>query len=138
MIVADTGAVLALLDSGDKHHAALKELYLRNPEAWLLPWAVLPEVDHLVATQLGARAQTAFLDDLASGGFVVEWGREEDLVRARELHARYRSLRLGLVDAVVLALAERLQADAIATLDVRHFAAVTLRTKPRLIPRDPF
>jgi hypothetical protein len=35
-----------------------------------------------------------------------------------------------------MAVAERLEADAIATLDLRHFGAVTLTTTPRLLPRD--
>ena len=136
MIVADTGAVLALLDAGDQHHAALKKIYLRDPEVWILPWAILPEVDYLTATQLGARAQETFLADLASGSFHVEWGTEDDLDRAHALNQQYRDLRLGLVDAVVIAVAERLEAQAIATLDLRHFGVVALRTAPRLIPRD--
>jgi hypothetical protein len=32
--------------------------------------------------------------------------------------------------------AERLKADAIATLNLRHFGAVTMACKPRLLPRD--
>lgn len=136
MIVADTGAVLALLDAGDKHHASLKQIYVRDPEVWVLPWAILPEVDYLAASELGARAQETFLADLASGSFRVEWGTEDDLDRAHALNQQYRDLRLGLVDAVVLAIAERLEASAIATLDLRHFGAVNLRTAPGLIPRD--
>jgi uncharacterized protein len=136
VIVADTGAVLALLDAGDKHHKALKRIYVGAPEAWSLPWAILPEVDYLAGTQLGRSAQDAFLADLASGRFDVEWGIEDDLARAHELNQQYASLHLGLVDAVVLAVAERLRARAIATLDLRHFGAVALRTSPRLIPRD--
>ncbi len=136
MIVADTGAVLALLDADDKHHSALKTLFLRDPGAWVLPWAILPEVDYLLATQLGRSAREAFFEDLASGGFFIEWGREDDLARAWALHRQYGDLQLGLVDAVVLALAERLDAEAIATLDLRHFAAVKLATRPRLLPRD--
>ena len=56
--------------------------------------------------------------------------------RAHEIASRYRSLHLGLVDTVVIAVAERLRAEAIATLDLRHFAAVAIRTKPCLLPRD--
>ena len=136
MIVADTGAVLALLDAGDRHHRALKALYARDPAAWVLPWAVLPEVDYLVARELGAKAQQAWLDDLADGGFVVEWGRDDDLRAAAALHRRHRALGLGLVDAAVIATAERLGAAAIATLDLRHFGAVTIAGAPRLLPRD--
>ncbi len=65
-----------------------------------------------------------------------DWGGDGDLERAHELTTRYGSLRLGLVDGVVMAIAERLKADAVATLDLRHFGAVELAGKPRLLPRD--
>jgi predicted nucleic acid-binding protein len=136
MIVVDTGAMLALLDASEDHHAVLKDLYDENRDAWILPWAILPEVDYLVMSHLGARAHEAFLADLADGSLPVEWGRDEDLAVARRIHTRYSSLRLGLVDAVVIATAERVGAEAIATLDLRHFAAVTIKGNPRLLPRD--
>jgi uncharacterized protein len=137
VIVADTGAVLALLDAGDKHHATLKRIFEHDPDAWILPWAIVPEVDYLAASEIGAAARDAFLADLASGAFQVEWGTEDDLERAHTLHTRHHDLGLGLVDAVVMAIAERMHAHAIATLDLRHFGVVTLRPAPRLIPRDP-
>jgi len=136
MIVADTGAMLALLDASEQNHRAIRNLYEENPEGWILPWAILPEVDYLLATHLGEKAQQTFLADLAEGTFVVEWGRDDDLAEARRICSRYRSLRLGLVDAAVIAAAERLKADAIATLDLRHFGAVSIKGNPRLLPRD--
>lgn len=136
MIVADTGAVLALLDADEEHHRVLRRAFEAAPHRWILPWAVLPEVDFLVASQLGARAEEAFLDDLEEGAFTIEWGRDQDLVEARRLSQEYRALHMGLVDAVVIAVAERLGAEAIATLDLRHFGAVTIRGNPRLLPRD--
>jgi predicted nucleic acid-binding protein len=136
VIVVDTGAVLALLDKSDRHHAAVRELYEDRPDDWLLPWAILPEVDYLAASELGPRAQEAFLTDLADGSFAVEYGKPEDLIRAQAISRKYRTLRLGLVDAVVIAIAERIKADAIATLDVRHFGAVRIVGSPRLLPRD--
>lgn len=136
MIVADTGAIVALIDADDRHHRELRTLYERKPDAWVLPWVILPEVDYLLTTHVSTRAGEAFIDDLARGHFEVEWGREQDLLRARDLFMRYADLRLGLVDGVVMAVAERLEAKAIATLDQRHFGAVTLRGKPKLFPRD--
>jgi predicted nucleic acid-binding protein len=136
VIVADTGAVVALVDADDRHHAALRELFARDPGLWVLPWAILPEVDYLLAAHVGAKAEQAFLADLAQGSYCVEWGEETDLTRAHELCSRYRSARLGLVDAVVVAVAERLGTEAIATLDVRHFGMVRIRGNPRLLPRD--
>jgi predicted nucleic acid-binding protein len=136
VIVVDTGVMLALLDADEEHHEAVKELYEQNSDGWVLPWAVLPQVDYLVSAHLGAKAQEAFLADLAEGAFSVEWGREDDLDVARKIHTRYRSLRLGLVDAVVIATAERLKAKAIATLDLKHFSAVSIKGNPKLVPRD--
>jgi predicted nucleic acid-binding protein len=52
----------------------------------------------------------------------VEFG----LLRAAKLDTQYRDLGLRLVDGVVAAVAERLRASGIATLDVRHFGALEL------------
>jgi predicted nucleic acid-binding protein len=135
VLVADTGAVLALFDRREPSHAAVRALFDVNAGAWILPWAILPEVDYLVATRLGERAQQLWLADLADGSLAVEWGREDDLAGAHALMQRYASLQMGLVDAIVMVTAERLEAD-IATLDLRHFGAVRLNHTPRLLPRD--
>ncbi len=135
MIVADTGAILALIDKSDAHHRPMLALFDEEPD-WVLPGAILAEVDYLVGAHLGAKAQEAWLDDLASGAFQIEWGSDTDLARAREIARRHRALAIGLVDAVVMATAERLHAESIATLDLRHFGAVTIRGTPRLLPRD--
>jgi hypothetical protein len=136
VIVADTGPVVALVDADDRHHAAMRRLFEEEPDSWVLPWAILPEVDYLLAEHVGARAQERFLGDVASGAWAIEWGDPADLVRAEEIARRHKALRLGLVDSVVMAIAERRRAAAIATIDLRHFGAVSLRGKPRLLPRD--
>lgn len=136
MIVADTGAIVALIDRSDRHHGHLADLYEEDPSRWVLPWAILPEVDHLVASYLGPPAEEAFLADLASGVFHVEWGRDADLARAHDLARQYRALELGLVDGLVIAIAERMRAEAIATLDYRHFGVVRIKGSPALWPRD--
>jgi hypothetical protein len=135
VIVADTGAVLALLEPSDPHHAALAAAYDARPEAWVLPWAILAEVDHLLP-RLGPHMPAAFLDDLADGRWQVWWGGDQEVNRARDLARRYAALSFGLVDGIVMAVAELQRAEAIATLDLRHFGAVELQGKPRLLPRD--
>jgi uncharacterized protein len=99
--------------------------------------AILPEVDYLIATHVGARAEKAFLQDLTTGALSVAWGGDEDLSRANKIRRNYRNLRLGLVDAVVIAVAERLRAEAIATPNLRHFGAISIRGGPRLLPAGP-
>jgi uncharacterized protein len=136
VIIADTGAVIALVDRSDRHHAAFRTLFEDTADEWRLPWAILPEVDYLLATHVGARAHQAFLADLAEGAYTVLWGTDEDLEAAEQLIRRHRTLRMGLVDAVVMAAAVRTKASAIATVDLRHFGAVKLPGAPKLLPRD--
>jgi predicted nucleic acid-binding protein len=136
VIVADTGVVVALLDRSERRHEDVKALFAENLDRWLLPWAILPEVDYLVTTHVGKKAADLFLADLAAGVYEVEWGQHADVVRAAELDRQHSALGLGLVDAVVMAVAERVKASAIATFDRRHFGAVTLRGRPVLVP-DP-
>lgn len=136
MIIADTGAVVALVDRKDRHHRVLRALFEAAPDEWLLPWAILPEVDYLLANHVGARAQDAFLADLADGSFAIAWGQDADLEAAERLARQYRALRIGLVDAVVMTVAARHRASGIATLDLKHFGAVKLPGAPKLLPRD--
>ena len=53
-----------------------------------------------------------------------------DLVRALELDATFKDLKLGLVDGMVAALAERRQVYRVLTTDRRDFGAI--RIGPRL------
>jgi predicted nucleic acid-binding protein len=78
------------------------------------------------------------VEDVRDGQFRLDANAARDLPRAAALLARYRDLRIGLVDAVVMAQAERHRADAIVTLDARHFRAVRLNLPkpPRLLPLD--
>lgn len=136
MIIADTGAVISLIDAGDRHHRAMRSIYEEEPDAWILPWAILPEVDYLLLKYLGADIEQLFLDDLVEGRFLVEGHNDRDVARAAELNQQYADLELGLVDAVVIAMAERLRPASIATLDLRDFAAIQISGNPLLIPRD--
>lgn len=135
MIVVDTGAVFALIDRADRYHGVIRELYEAGGADWVLPWAILPEVDYLVGRFLGRTPRAHWMQDLADGLFTVEWGTPEDLRRGEELCIRYADLDIGLVDGVVAAVAERLAARAIVTLDERDFGAMELTGKPMLMPR---
>jgi predicted nucleic acid-binding protein len=135
-VVVDTGGIIALVDADDRHHRAVRAIYESDPRAWVLPWAILPEVDYLLARHVGADAATAFRRDVAVGALRVEWGVDADLARAHALCTQYGALTLGLVDATVIAVAERLSARAIVTVDLRDFGAVSLPPDMLLLPRD--
>lgn len=130
MIVVDTGGLLALLNSQDRHHRVAKKSFEEDGARWIIPWAVLPELDYLAAKRMGDEIAHAFVEDLRDGAFRVDAHFERDLARAAELQKKYAALSLGLVNTVVMAQAERHRAEAILTTDGRHFRAVKLAITP--------
>ena len=64
----------------------------------------------------------ALLGDLDRGAFRLDCG-EQDIARVRDLIHRYADLPLGVVDASVVACAER-NGGRVLTLDLRHFGVV--------------
>ena len=89
-----------------------------------MPTLVIAEVAYLLGTRLGWEPEVRFLGDLAGGSFTLEPLHPADVIRIAELVARYRELPLGTVDASVVAAAERLQVEEVATTDPRHFGVV--------------
>lgn len=93
----------------------------------LVPATVFTEVCLLPERRRGTRAELAFLGDVRSGLFTLLDTASADLDRIAELVDRYRDLPLGTVDASVVALTERPNLPAVATLDRRHFSVVRPR-----------
>ena len=85
---------------------------------------VVAEVSYLVGTNLGSAAEADFFTMLQSARFRVEQLVAEDVLRITDLVQRYADLPLGGTDASVVAAAERLGFDEVATLDHRHFTVV--------------
>ena len=126
-VVCDTGAVYALYDADDNHHAACRSFVEAEREPLFLPVALLAEIDYLLTTRLGSDASLEFLESIESGAFTIVDLSSEDLARCRELMVQYRDLPLGLADASVVATAERLQIQRVFTVDHRHFRAIRPR-----------
>lgn len=123
----DTGPILALLDAGDPDHRRCVELVEELGEDLVVPAAVLVEVDYWLLKLLGHDAWAVFVDDLARGAYRLAGLEIADLQRAAELERTYHDLDLGLVDASVIALCERLGEPKVATLDRRDFSVVRPR-----------
>ena len=124
MIVCDTGPLYAAADSSDAHHDECSDLLNGLPRPLVVPISVVIETSYLIEHRLGPAAEARFLAELAGGEFQVEQLSPDDLRRAAELVGRYADLPLGAVDASVVAVAERLGATEVATLDRRHFSIV--------------
>jgi len=126
-LVLDTGPILALLDAGDPAHARSVAMVEEVQEDLVVPTCVLVEVDYWTHKLLGHETWNVFVEDVASGAYRLEPLTLEDLVRASELETQYPDLDLGLVDASVIALCERLGEPKVATLDRRDFSVVRAR-----------
>jgi predicted nucleic acid-binding protein len=82
---------------------------------------VVAEAVYLLTRELGGHAESAFYDALVDGTLTVEPLTSPDWQRIRQLVERYAKLPLGGTDASLIAIAERLGATRIATLDRAHF-----------------
>lgn len=123
-LVVDTGPLLAALDTADPAHESCTALLGTTDEDLVVPMLVLAELDYWCRLRLGERVWLDFLEDVLAGAYRVEVATPEDLARCHALQSQYLDLGLGVVDASVVALAERLGERKIATLDRRHFGAV--------------
>jgi predicted nucleic acid-binding protein len=123
-LIVDAGPLYALADRDDAVHRQCVELLGSHPGPLIVPTLVITEVAYLIGRRLGARAEVLFAQDLAEGAFSVDSVHPQDWLRIAELVARYWDFPLGMVDASVVASAERHGAAHVATLDHRHFAAV--------------
>lgn len=126
-LVADTGALYALFDRRDKHHKAVREAVMGEAGAILVPVAILAELDYLLHTRLGQKAEERFLDGLLQGSFTLCPFTLEDAAECKRILIQYRDLELGLADAAIIATAERTGVHRILTVDIRDFSAVRTR-----------
>ncbi|HEX7183863.1 MAG TPA: PIN domain-containing protein [Thermoanaerobaculia bacterium] len=135
-VLLDTGVLFAYYDRRDVWHPASRKLIEAEAGGLIVPVPVISEVDYLLGERFGAQAQVAFYEGLVDGSYFVADLPQESYSRILELNRKYESLRLGFVDAAVMALAEHLGMGRIATTDRRHFGAVRLAVALELLPTE--
>jgi predicted nucleic acid-binding protein len=126
-LILDTGPIVAALDAGDQDHGACARLFRLPGERRTVVAPVLVELDHLLSRQIGPDAFPSLLDTIDRGELDVIPLTQSDYVRVGELIRTYADLRVGFVDAAVLAVVERLRETKLATLDHRHFSVMRPR-----------
>jgi predicted nucleic acid-binding protein len=125
-LVLDTGPIVAALNAQDPDHGRCAAL-LADTDDLLIPSPILVEVDYWLIKLGGAQVWIDFVADIARGAYRLAHPTDTDLTRAAELESTYHDLDLGLVDASIVALCERLGETTVATLDRRHFSVVRPR-----------
>ncbi len=123
-LVLDTGPLLAALDAADPDHGRCAALLRDATERLLVPGLVLAELGYWCKKRLGVDAWLVFLEDVEGGAYELAYPTVEEIARCRALQTRYADLGLGIVDASIVALLERLEEPVLATLDRRHFGAI--------------
>jgi len=124
MLLCDTGVLLAAGNSKDQAHRACVRLLRQAEGPLLVPSPVLGEVGYLLQSRVGPQAEVTFLQSFGGAGSHIAELEDQDIRRMAELVEAYLDMPLGIVDAAVIAIAERLQLAEIATLDQRHFGVV--------------
>ncbi len=109
-LILDTGGWLAALGGHEPHAEALDEA-----TSLIVPGLVLAELDSFLRDR--RRDMHRVLAELEDGTYSYEPPTQADLTRARELDRKFASTDLGLVDATVVALAERLDVLRVLTVD---------------------
>lgn len=122
-LILDTGPIVAALNADDPDHERCKEL-LNDSDDLMIPTPVLIEVDYWLLKLAGPRVWSDFVADVHRGAYRLANLTTDDLTRAAELESVYHDLDLGLVDASIVALCERMSQTTLATLDRRHFSVV--------------
>lgn len=114
------------MDRHDRDHAACVALLESVDERLVVPAPVLVELDWL-GTSRGVPARETALAAVVEAAYLIEELTIDDYIRVDDLCRQYADLGLGLVDASVVAVAERLRERTIVTLDHRHFSVVRPR-----------
>jgi len=126
-LVLDTGVVIALIDADDSHHERCVVLAEAILEDLVVPGTALPEIDYFLRKRGLMDGWLGFVEDVSAGAYRLHWPDEDGIARAAELEVQYADLRLGFVDASVIAACETLGETKVATLDRRHFSIVRPR-----------
>jgi predicted nucleic acid-binding protein len=126
-LLVDTGVLYALADRKDKWHDRSVALVSGFSGKLLVPATVIPETCYLLNTYLGQAAELAFVRALIDRELAVEQVTMADLARAEEVMKEYADANIGVVDASLVAVAERLKLTRILTVDRRHFAMIRPR-----------
>ncbi|MCB1030264.1 MAG: PIN domain-containing protein [Acidimicrobiales bacterium] len=123
MLLLDTNILVAAADRSTPEYERCVAV-LDSDTDLIVSTPVVVETAWMIESRLGPEAEAAFVNSVAAGELRVVDLSEADWTRCRDLITQYADLRLGLVDASVVVLAERFGLETIATLNHRDFAVV--------------
>lgn len=123
MLLVDTNVLLAAADTSTPEHPRCAAI-LDDHTDLRVTAPVATETAWMIESRLGPAAEATFVGSIASGELPLIDLTGADWARCAELINTYADLGLGLVDASIVAVAERLGVSTIATLNHRDFHVV--------------
>lgn len=127
MLLVDTNIFLAAADRRSDRHEVCAAI-LRDHQGELATTVpVTAEASWLILDRLGPRSQAHLLAMITSGRLDPLELTDTDWARCTELVSTYSDLRLDLMDASLVAVAERHNLTTIATLNHRDFTVIRPR-----------
>ena len=123
-VIADTGAVYALLDKSDKWHKNCKKYFFEFNLELILPATTIPEICYLTNKYLGQKVENTFIKSITDGELRVEDLKIDDYHAALYYLKKFSDLNIGFVDATVISIAKRLGIYDLFTIDRRHFSQI--------------
>lgn len=111
----DTGVIVAYYSADDKHHAQARRFFERCTSQIITTVACVTEAMYLLASDW--RVQNEFLMQISRGIFNCEHLTNQDFTRITELNVRYADLPGDFADLALVAISQRLDIGAIASLD---------------------
>lgn len=123
-VLVDTGVFLAAADTDEPRHGDCAAILAAHWGHIATTGPVVAEAAWLIETRLGPAGEAQFLTMPATGTITVVDLTQADYQRCIELITAYADLGLGVVDASLVTIAERLQVTTLATLNTRDFHVV--------------
>lgn len=117
----DSGSYYGLIDETDSFHDSIMLAMRDFRDDVILPAPVVTEIAYLIKRQNGVEALANFLDVLSATTFQIEMPLSTDFARSAEIIRQYDDANVDFVDALIVAMAERLEITRILTIDQRHF-----------------
>lgn len=119
----DAVFLYSTLNRKEKFHGEAIEILSSLYEKVFFPVPAITEVAYLVLRDLGADALADFTEFLTEMNVVFETPTAEYYKRTAEIIRKDNDANIDFVDAVIVAIAERLNITKILTVDRRHFGA---------------
>jgi hypothetical protein len=115
LILVDSGFLLAYYSARDRYHQPVKQFFETCTSTLMTTSPICTEVMWLLSSNW--RTQNEFLLDVAKGIYSCEALLPQDYSRIAALNAQYADLPGDFADLSLMAISERFDIGAIATLD---------------------